>query len=52
MSDRFRVTVRLGETVFSALESAAKFYNRSKSDIVKEALIKWLEERDFLKRGD
>jgi len=45
-----RITVRLGSNVYSALESAASFYNRPQSDIIREALCEWLEKKGFLKR--
>lgn len=45
-----RISVRLNDTIYTALESVVKHYDRSKSDIVKEALVDWLENKGFLER--
>jgi len=46
-----KVTVRLGDKTYQALEKAKGVYGRNKSDIIREALNDWLERKGFLDRN-
>jgi len=44
-----KITVRFGDKTYTAISEAAKQYERSKSDIVREAVVEWLERRGYLR---
>lgn len=47
-----KVSVRLGERTYNALLGAVSHYDRTKSDIIKEAVVEWLEKKGFLSREE
>lgn len=44
-----RLTVRFKEDVFKTIETAAKEYNKTRSEIIRMAVHEWLEKNGFLK---
>lgn len=45
---KYKVSVRLGEKLYSAVSKVAEKYERNKSDIIREAVAEWLERRGYL----
>ena len=45
---RYKVSVRFGEKLYTAISKVAEKYERNKSDIIREAVAEWLERKGYL----
>ena len=45
-----RISVRFQDSTLKALNEASRFYGRTTSEIIREAVCEWLEKKGFLRR--